>query len=146
MLDYFFEAFPPYEPDGKEIPNNMKIYEPPRQDDPSVSLVMLATFSGDAEVVDYVLDPSTIEEVEHCYRYAQNQIRQARFHRPTIAAWKAVQQMLAQKPGFSPPPELAARPHNRPHYATARNGPKWHSGRKAGPKAHQEKGMPKAAA
>lgn len=142
MLDYFFETFPPNDNDEKENPVNMKIYEPPKKDDPSLSLVMLATLSGDAEVVDYVLDKSTIEEVMHCYRYAQGQIRHARFHKPTIAAWRAVQQMLEQKQGFSAPPELAARPHNRPHYNTG-GGNKWKHSRNGATKVQRGKEGPK---
>jgi len=125
MLDYFFEAFPPYNSEGEEIPANMRVYDPTKPDDPAMSLVMLATLSGDAEVVDYVLDRSTVEEVEHAYRYAQLQIRQARFHKPTIAAWRSVQQMLQQKDGFSIPLEFAARSHTRPHF-TSRGGKTWH--------------------
>lgn len=124
MLDYFFETFPPFNSKGEENSTNMKVYEPTKQDDPATSLVMLATLSGDAEVIDYVLDRGTVDEVEHCYRYARARVRQASFHKPTIATWKAVQQMLEQKEGFSPPLEFAARSHIRPHY-NSRGGRTW---------------------
>lgn len=118
MLDYFFEAFPPYDSEGEENRLDMKVYEPAKKDDPATSLVMLATLSGDAEVIDYVLDRSTVEEVEHCYRYAQTQIRQAHHHKSTISAWKSVQQMLAQKEGFTPASGYAARTHGPQHYVS----------------------------
>lgn len=114
MLDYFFDAFPPYDQKGKEVAVNMKVYEPSNPENPDASLVMLATRTGDAEVVDYVLDRATLAEVECAYRYAQAQVRQARFHKPTIAGWKAVQRMLQEREGFAPPPEIALRHHPRP--------------------------------
>lgn len=127
MLDYFFEAFPPYDSEGAENPNNIKAYEPSKPEDPATSLVMLATLSGDAEVIDYVLDRSTIEEVEHAYRYAQTQIRHARSYRPTITAWKAVQRMLEQKESFSPPLEFMTRLSNGPRRYPG-GGKTWYKG------------------
>lgn len=142
MLDYFFDAFPPYSHKGEKILTNMKVYEPVNPEDPATSLVMLATRTGDAEVIDYVLDRSTLEEVEHAYRYTQAQLRQARFHKPTSVRWKNAQRMLEQKEGFSPPLEFALRNYHRPQHSV-RGGKTWHKNRNQVEKPRRnEKVMP----
>lgn len=103
MLDYFFETFPPLDCDGQENPVNMKIYNPVDRNDMSTSLVFLATLSGDAEVVDYVLDKASIREVKYAWRFVQSQLRKCRYHKMPSDDWEEVLQMLEQKEGFVPP-------------------------------------------
>jgi hypothetical protein len=103
---------------------NMRIYEAPIDKGTAGSLVMLATESGDAEVIDYVLDRSTLEEVEHCYKHSQKKLREARYDSESFSAWRSVQLMLEQKEGFQMPLELADRPHGRPIHAS-KGGKRW---------------------